>query len=347
MSVSGMKRLNVYVISEKETELIERLIRLRCVQIEETDLLGGLRRADSPDSSHLEASLASVKESIAVLSRFSTYRRRASHVVEYDYATVQKDGTLDRARETVDRVHSIWTELESIRLNCEELKRKIKSYEPFSDCELSVWKENVKRESVILGSFPKKVAPEQIEDALMALNATVEEVYLGRRERYCKILYLPEHAQEVSLCLDRLGFVQSEIDTEGKSIEELLLTCENELSVLEDRQAVLRSEMTDCADGLLGIEILCDLMATELRAIGYLGCFARTESCSVLTGWIPAFETDRVRNCLIEFDCAFEIEEPGQGEVVPFYAKRRKTSGKAVGAFDPAAPVEQYSTQAE
>jgi V/A-type H+-transporting ATPase subunit I len=346
MSVSGMKRLNVYVISENEMALVERLIRLRCVQIDEMDLDDGLKRADAPDSSSLEVSLSSVKESIAILSRFSSYRRRASHVVEFDLATVQKDGTLDRARETVSRVHSIWTELESIRLNCEELQRKIKAYEPFSDCQLSEWKENV-RESVILGAFPKKVAPEQIEDSLMALNATVEEVFLGRRERYCKILYLPERAEEVSLCLDRLGFVQSDIDTDGKSVEEVLLACESELSVLEDKQAALRGQMTDCADGLLGVEILCDLMATELRANGYLGCFARTESCSILKGWIPAFEADRVRNSLAEFDCAFEIEEPEEGELPPVYSKRRKTSKKTVGAFDPAVPSEQYSFQAE
>ncbi len=345
MSVSGIKRLNVYIISKNEKALIERLISLRCVQIDEMELNSGLTRADSPDATELEASLTSVRDAISILSRFSSYRRRASHMVEYDFATVQKDGTLDRARETVSKAHALWEELENIRLAREELQRKIKDYEPFADCQVSVWKENVKRDSVLLGAFSKKVSPEQIEDALMALDATVEEVFLGRRERYCKITYLPERTEDVFPCLERLGFVQSEIETEGKSIEETLLTCESELSSLDDKKVALEDRMSDLSDGLYGVEILCDLLATEQKANGYIGCFGRTESCSVLKGWIPASETDRVQNTLAEFDCAFEIEDPEEGDLPPVFSKRKKSSKRPLAIFEPAVPIERYSVR--
>ena len=351
MPITEMKRLNVYLLSTDEKQMIERLMQLRCVQIDELEPTDGLTAAEAPPSAAIEASLSAAREAISILSRFSSYRRRANHLIEYSLETVCRDGTLDRARETVSRTVALWSELEEIAAKRRSLQETVRTHEPFIDCPLSPWKENVKSEHFLLGAFPKKLNPLQIEDALMTCNATVEELCIGRRERYCKVSFFPEREGEAVKCLQDLGFVKAEIDTDGRSVEETILACESEISKLEDRQALLDGQIRELTDGLFGVEILCDLLATDLEINRYLGCLVRTEACSVLTGWIPGSQAERVAQSLSEVDCAYEIEDPTEGEIPPIFSrassKRAKNGKRNPAAFEPAAPIEFYSVRQE
>ena len=322
MSVSMMKRLTVFALQKDADALLRRLVKLRCVEIERSDLSEEGRRQQRRDAEQLRANAAArlqpIRTALPELVKYSEEKRGIGGICRsYDPAKFDSDGSREHAERVVERTLGLVSKREQLGEELGRLQAGQDALYPWLNLDLEMSQLKTSKTVTVMGSCPSSVKQAKIEEALERVGALVEIVATDRNGVYLTVTFLKDEEIEVRAALSAIGFSQAELPEGEGTPQAISDRLETKREALETELQTLEESLRDLAESLDVVEILHDLTDTELTVATLRQKLADTDSCTVLEGWIPAFKQEAVEQTLAGYECAYECRDPIKGEEPP------------------------------
>lgn len=327
MSVSVMKRLTVLSPADRADELIQRLMRLRCVDIRTAppDEEDGLGRYDS-DTARVAAErrVATVTEAIGTLSGYGAPKpKKASKKDKPPTGDARFPVTKDRAGayRWAETVAGLNADVADCRAERSREEATISMLAPWSAHDLPLEVEETDTCRIFRGVLPSGVSLSAVADALSETHAAVEEVSHDEHGLYVVVILCREDEEAVSRALGAAGFVFANFNGLTGTAVEATRAARDRIEALDDRLRAYTDRLRELSAARREMEILYDLEMTDLLAAREQQKMAAAGSCVLLTGWIPAGREERVVATLERMACAYETSDPEPGDEPPILLK--------------------------
>lgn len=329
MSVSVMKRLTVFAFREDAESILRRLVKLRCVEVRRVDCsderlqLRGMQ-ADAA-LNEAERTLKQIRTVLPELVKYSTENKGIGRSLRaFDGQRFSTDGSREKAQRTVKKALELLACRETLTQELASIRGQIDSLSPWLDLDLSLEQLHTEKTNTVLGCCPSSVKQEILEKALVEENGFYEVVSSDRLGIYLAVTYLKSCEAEVMAKLSEFGFLQATLPQGEGTAQQLVDRLELKRGELETREQDLTESMRDLAEDLDLVEILHDVTDTDRTVAELHRKLAQTETCAVLEGWIPSFTEDAVKEGLSKYTCAYEIQEPLEGDEPPVLLRNNR-----------------------
>ena len=322
MSVSVMKKLAVFAFRQDADALLRRLVKLRCVEVQQVDLSDEqlcLRRANADEAlRRAEKQLADIRAALPELTKYGAGTRglgRGLH--DFDPDQFRRDGSMQRAERTVEQTLALLEQMNELKRELQRLQRDEAALQPWVELDLPVDQLSTGKTRTATGTYPVSVKRPLLEAALDEVGAYLENVEEDRFSVYALVTYLKSAEASVSEVLAGFGWSEVKLPAETGLVQQRLEWIEEEWARLEAREQDLEEAMRNLAESLEPVEILHDLVDTDRTVALLHQRLAQTEACCMIEGWIPAFAQDKVREVLEKYECAYEMRDPLSDEDPP------------------------------
>ena len=323
MSISAMKKLTVLAHANDADAIVRRMLHLKCVEIQRALPEAGelaLERIESDEKqTEIRERIAHIEAAMPRLAKYSTRRGGLARRVQYlDRAAFVADGRAERAYLAVERTLELKCRIDEITAEQTRNESAMQSLFPWLNYDAPLNEVGSAHTAMQLGSCSVKLY--NIE-ALEAAGAYVEDVSDDGKTQYFTVTYHKEDEEAVTAALDKCAFLKV-------NFSDVATTAQAAYDALEQRQAKLSEEMSkivekmmDLSESLDDIEVLYDVEATNLNICLQKQKLYCTQNCIVLAGWMPEAAEEKVLTGLSAFECACEISDPEEGDVVPVLLK--------------------------
>ncbi len=330
MSVTTMKKLTVFAPTSEADALLHRLVKLRCVQLEQTPLglhETALRRVDTAEAERTEAeqACAGTAQAISVLSRFDSRKKKIFEpLLPMQAEAFARDGAMDSAGKAVDHVLELSSELSGIRTDRARIGTQLQALSPWKNYDYSLEVTQTPSTELWLGTLPTGTNVGALVQELEPLAAFPEVVSEEKTAMMLSVVLHKASAEQVNRVLAGVGFARVTFPELTGTAAECCDALEKQLAALDAREAEVRQELTQLTPCLDDIKRLSDVQNTQLTVVKSEGELAATASTVMLTGWTPAREQPRVEKLLAAQDCAYEISDPEAGDDVPVLLRNNR-----------------------
>lgn len=324
MAVVRMKKLSAVVMQDQADALISRLMRLRCVEVDATDLLSDqngaamLARARNEQLPENERRAAEIDEALALLHRRSQRpmrKRRRTPVLRIDAFPLSEE--YKQAEALFDRVHALLQREGEIAEEIAARQSEIASYHPFLSYDLPLGFSGTRSCRILLGALPATVSSE-------ALHAQTEEsaalLYETAREAgSCFLVCLCHEDDEDEMWqhLTHLGCQRITFPGLDLTAEDATAAAQKTIDRLEKERDALYDESVALSEKYALLELLSDYTHTLLNLQRTELQFGNTEKTAILSAWVPCPAEKAVTKTLQDADCAYEFSDPEPEDDVP------------------------------
>lgn len=351
MPISTMKRLTVLSLASDADAIVRKLMNLRCVEIQNTEIGDGEILSAHFDTdgqkSRADGRLRKIRETIPLLNRYTTRKKglgRSLHRVNRE--AFLSDGRAEEAWKTVEKTLSICERMKAIEGEVTRMESQQEALQPWLEYDVVLSLDGSEKTTLILGSYPSGVSMDAAMAELLEAGAYAELVSEEKNGTFLSVLCHKTDEERVNRVLASRGFVKTtfrDIDTTAAVAHDGLVS---KLSELESEREQQEELLRVYAENLDLIEILCDIEETNANAARHLHKLATTKKCAVLDGWIPKFTHDAVVEVLASFECAYEIADPAPEDEPPVLLRNNRFAMNfewvigmyaypKYGAFDP------------
>ena len=322
MSVSMMKRLTVFAFQKDADALLRRLVKLRCVEIERSELSEEGRRRQRREAEQLRANAAArlqpILAALPELIKYSEEKRGIGGICRsYDPKEFNCDGSRERAERVVERTLGLVSKREQLSEELLRLQSGQDALYPWLNLDLEMSQLMTSKTMTVMGSCPSSVKLAKIEEVLEGAGALAEIASTDRNGVYLTVTFLRAEEMQVRAVLSSIGFSQAELPEGEGTPQQISDRLDGKREALETELQTLEESMRDLAESLDVVEILHDLTDTDLTVATLRQKLADTDACAVLEGWIPAFKQEAVEQVLAGYECAYECRDPLKGEEPP------------------------------
>ena len=323
MSISTMKKLTVLAHASDADAIVRRMLHLKCVEIQRAIPEAGelaLERIESDGKqTEIRERIAHIESAMPHLAKYSTRRGGIGRRVQrLDRAAFVADGRAERAWQIVERTRAAKVRMDEIVAEQTRNESVMQSLFPWLNYDAPLNEVSSAYTAMQLGSCSVKLYD---YEALEASGAYVEDVWDDGKTQYFTVTYHLEDEESVTTALDKCDFLKV-------SFSDISTTAQAAYDALERRQAELADEtsrivesLMDLAEAIGDVEVLYDVEVTNLNICLQKQKLYQTQNCIVLAGWLPETAQERVLEGLSAFECACEISDPEEGDVVPVLLK--------------------------
>lgn len=346
MSVSIMKKLTVLCPVSGTDLLVRKLMRLRCIQLRTVpvgvppDEAGAAPEA-TPAAETATASITGeqsawlrlncdraraeaerrvkdVEDALAVLNRYAT---KAKPLRRPTGGAFSGTGSYESAWEAVRDTLQLRDAIHMYRAEETKMTNRCASLQPWLayDAPLEAGSSGTDRWAIWLGALPAQTAFESIVEALRGVDAGAEEISRDRSGCYIAVCFLREDEELVNRALSPLGFLRCDFAAAGVTglAAEAERVAAQTACQMQDQISVCMAKLHDLSAFVPDVERLYDMEMTTLIAAREKQKLAATKACVLLEGWVPAQRESRVSAVLEKLECAWEMQDPVEGEEEP------------------------------
>lgn len=348
MSISSMKKLTVFAHARDADRVVRRLMRCRCVDVAPRDAESDGLAANLCEDERIEQAqkVARITEALAYLHKHCGKAPLVKMRQTVDQEAFCADGSQKEAWYAVERVEEILARLTELRGERSQAQTVLAQLAPWRGYDLPLALTGTARTRVVQGTFPPKADPDYLRDSLASDGVHCEFLGADDRAQYAVLIFHRADEDKLGLRLAELGFLRTALGGEGETPAAEIDRARRTIRWLNDEEKVLEKELAGLADKTPLVEVLADVEQTTLTAIETRERLSKTEQCVMLTGWLPATAEQKVTAALEYFDCAWEIEEPGEEDDVPILLRNNGFSSNfewvlgmysypKYGTFDP------------
>ncbi len=325
MSVSTMRKLTVFAPKEQADALIRRLMRLRCVQVRQVDGAGGQleRVACDAQRAAAERRLAAVTEALEVLAKYSVRKGFVQTKNQLDiekFMAERYDAATEAVQQTLEnrqREHECNAEIAL-------LSGRMHALAPWLTYRLPLELAATRSCEILLGALPAKTKISDMIDALAEYCAEIESTFSDEDGEYVAVICHKSDSAAVQRVLAERGFIKASLKEFTALPKEEYDACSKRVGELQAELARIKQTMFELATKQDDIEALWDVENSALTAALTKQKLAQTDCCVVLEGWAPLSRTDKIAEVLHTAECAFEFEEPAEGEEPPVLLRNNK-----------------------
>lgn len=320
MAVVKMKKLSVFAHKRDADKLLHRLMRLRCVEIKQSEIEdGSLSPGDAERGfAEIENNIAGAVRCLKALSKYSERKKGLGAArISVRLDKFRSDGSYAKAVAIVGETDEILAKKEELKGTLAKERAALASLEPWQEYDLPFNYSGTEKTVTIPVTLPPSVEEGKINELLLDVEAYLERVG-GDKSVACYAL--TAHVSALDEALRRLGGAgMLRVPFEGAEGNAAKLIAERKKAIASAERAMDEAEnrLRELAKDIEYIEILYDAESTRLVSEKAKKKLSSTEQCIHLCGWIPENESERVSGALSKFNCAFEIEDPSEDEEPP------------------------------
>ncbi len=350
MSVSKMKKLTVFAHKREESEIIKKLVRLRCVDISPADsdkvLSCAVYNCDKLRM-ELESSVADINEATTVLNK---YQKRTGGLFKsktsVNSESFVRDGYEKQARFTVSETLATISRQSAIKAEIARAEAMAVSAVPYTEHDLPLGLAGTERTEIILGALPSGTDLKTLGHRLADIGAVARILLSDNTGIYISVICHRDDTADIMSALMEYGFIRATFKGVERTAKAYIAEMRKKTAELSEEYSSLEDKLAALADNLCSVEILYDIEQTDLNCTLAKQKMITTESVVVLTGWIPEFFESKVISVLEKYDCAYDIAEPEENENPPILLQNNGFASNfewvlgmysypAYGRFDP------------
>ncbi len=325
MSVSTMRKLSVFAPKDRADALIHRLMRLRCVQVRQVEDAGTalLRVNCEAQRADAERRVAAVNEALEILAKFSERKGFVQTPKQLDTEKFKAE-RYEVAMQAVKDTLAIKQRENECRAELAALSGRLHVLTPWLTLGVPLAQDGTKHCELQLGSFPAKTKLPMIEDALAEHCALLERVFSDDDGEYVSVVYHKADAAAVQRVLGERGFAKAPLKEFSELPRAEYEKNKRACDALKTELAEIKRRFTRLAHILDDIEMLFDVESSELTVATAKQKLVETDYLVLLQGWAPVARVDKIAEALSAEECAFEFEEPAEGEEPPVLLRNNK-----------------------
>lgn len=317
MSISSMKKLTVFAHAADADRLVRRLMRCRCVDVEQVEEEGFDRISCENEAAEQEKRLSRIKDALTILHKYAARAPLVKVRQEVSYAAFAESGQAAAAWRLVERVGEISERQTAIRAAVSRAEAARAALGPWIGYDMPLDVAGTQKTRLIQGSFPASADRVYLRDSLASDGAHLEIVGADERLLYAAVIFHRDDEDRIGGRLSELGFSRIVMRDESGVPRQTLAALTEETTSLAAELTALDEELADLAGGCPEVEVLADMEATALTAIRTRANMTASAHCVLLHGWLPAAAEEKVAAMLEKCDAAYEITEPGPEDDPP------------------------------
>ena len=332
MAIVTMKKLRLMVARSQKDELLRELIRLGCVEFSELEIdVQALEALHRPDSETLanKSDHAALLHAVAVLDRYAPEKKpMLSAPPEVDGDVLLDGSELGAALALAGEISAADDRIK--RIGAEESRERavMESLVPWLPLDLPLDVTETERCSVLLGSFPVKIPPDKVREAMAAVTDEAElfEISADKRASYVMIVCVKEALPEMQEALRPFDFTAQSFPGMSGPARQCSAECGTALARLAREKEACEASIRDKASRRDALKLAADRAEAKLTLSEASDLALSTGDVLVMQGWLPAEKEAALEEVLTRFDCAWETEEPSEEEYpqVPVSLKNNK-----------------------
>ena len=325
MSVSTMRKLSVFAPKDQADALIHRLMRLRCVQVRQVEGAGDLLSRVDCDAQRaaLEARVSMIAQALDTLAKFSERKGFVQTPKQLDTEKFKAE-RYKAAMQAAEQALALAQRESECRAELAALQQHLHVLTPWLTLGVPLELDSTRHCELLLGSFPAKTQLQVIADALEPYCAHLESVFSDDDGEYVTVVYHKADATAVQRVLGERGFVKAPLKEFSRLPREEYQTCKQACEKAEEELGRIKQQFFELARMLDDIEMLWDVENSELTVATAKQKLAKTDYLVLLEGWTPLSRADKIAEVLSAAECAFELEEPAEGEEPPVLLRNNK-----------------------
>lgn len=330
--IEKMEKVYIYSLKEQTTGIMEEVLKCGVLQPEKTESMipedaeGILKKGKSLDLSREEALLERIGNSISSLKNFGNKRGILYKRPVIAYNRLKSEKVLTDSIAACEKVEAVTGRLERLVKRQEGLSFEESSLIPWEAFELPA--EELRTDSCGILFYILR-EPRTIEDVRKAaeekqLALYAEEIYEEPEKHYIAALF---HAGDEKAVKETFGaFGAREFTCGGMSgtFAENIAKRRKELRKVKAEIEEAKSELEKLAYERDVLEMASDALKVRIQYMSGQENFLNTERVSIITGWIPASEKERLNKGLEGYSCCCEYEEAASGEEPPVLIKNSR-----------------------
>lgn len=335
MAVVKMKKIMLAVPKSQRGDILNhlqsegsvQLIDLKeSVQEEEDSVL----KPESKSLTQIETDYNEIKFTYEFLKRFSGDKKGL--LAKKEVIDKEKFDSLEDElnwKDIYNRCKDIDEAINSIKNKKSRISSAIELYSDWINLDVnSGHLGSLNRVSYFIGTVPKKNEPQLSEE----LTQKSDGIYIGKvsekkQDINLFILFYENDKAAVADVLKTYGFNRVNLElamTPGEQVKEY----EDEAEKLDSDLESMEAKAVELGKSVKDIEKVFDFITNKLEKENAQAKFAQTARTSILQGWIPEKDTDKLRKSIEEKyrDAYVGFEDPGDDDVPPVMLKNNKFS---------------------
>ena len=335
MAIVKMKKLRLMAVRSKKDELLRELIRHGCVEFSEME--GEIQGSDlenivsreSSDVATLKSQYTSLNHAIVLLNTYAPKKEKMlSAKPELEDVVFLDDTGLTGALRVAETIEGYDSRIK--RISAEESRQRsiMESLQPWLGLDMPLNTDGTERCGVLMGTIPGKIALDQVQEAIAAVDEESElfQVNEDKRDRYVLLVAMREKIPAMQECLRSFGFSASSLGGMNGTAKECTAAAYEQLKELA-------SEKQSCVENIVAeavrrdeLKLAADRVSTRIALAEADEKLYGTQSTVVMEGWIPEEKEEELVKVFEQFGCAWETMEPEESEYpeVPVKLKNNK-----------------------
>ena len=325
MSVSTMRKLSVFAPKDQADALIHRLMRLRCVQVRQVEGAGSLLSRVDCDAQRaaLEARVSMIARALDTLAKYSERKGFVQTPKQLDTEKFKAE-RYNAAMQATEQTLALAQRESECRAELAALQQHLHVLTPWLTLGVPLELDSTRHCELLLGCFPAKTQLKVVADALEPYCAQLESVFSDDDGEYVTVVYHKADATAVQRVLGEKGFVKAPLKEFSRLPREEYQTCKQACEKAEAELGRIKQQFFELARMLDDIEMLWDVENSELTVAIAKQKLAETDYLVLLEGWAPQSRADKIAEVLSAAECAFELEEPAEGEEPPVLLRNNR-----------------------
>lgn len=326
MSIVRMKRLRLIALEEQRDELLARLQHLGCVEISEPadkladpDWMALLGRGSSnlgevkAETSSVEAALHALKQYAPAKTGLLRVREQISEAdlfsQEREKVALQHAEEINHAVEEIARLQAQESRLSALR----------DSLRPWQTLDLPLEMEHTACTEILLGTLPGAESVEDIRGVLAEQAPLCEMLEVSQDQDLHYVFFLCHRSQwpETQNVLKPYSFSIVRFQDLTGTAKENLQAVEAELDQVYQEQKAQEEEIRRHADARQALEIITDRLNQDAQREAARERALTDGTIFFLEGWVAVPKLDKVRKVLHDYDLAYSLRDPVEGDDVP------------------------------
>lgn len=328
-----MKRLRVIGFSEQRDELLQQLLHLGCVEITEPDdkvtdpEWTALLRRDTSSIASRKAEWSALNGALDALKKYAP-AKKGLFQKRYD---ITEGKFFDEAGKAAaltcaQSINDCTKEIAQIYSAENKLNANLASLLPWADLDLPLEQQQTAHAELIMGAVPVAAEESAIQADLAAATqlAQLTPVSSDKDQRYY-LLIVHKDAQEDALnALRGHSFSVVRFKDLTGTPQQNIDRIHGELAALEQQRKDQEAAIVACKDQRGAMELALDRVNQEISREAVAERFLTDGQIFFAEGWIPAERVVDFSVLSKSFTCAWDAEDPAEGDSVPTQLKNPK-----------------------
>jgi len=325
MSIAKMKRLRMVAPKNARRRLLRDLTRLGCVEVERSnewmtspEWSGLLRKSEEEGTSgkaysDVSSALGALQKYAGVKKGLLTPRKEVGEAAFYDPAT------LEDAKAKAAELNGYAKEIAALQSEEGRYEGQKAALAPWSSLDIPLDFKPRSGFTLVYGVCASVVDFEAMKKAL-ADEVAESELWLVSSDKEQHYMLLVAHEKVAEKALENVkaaGFSAIVLKGEPGTVPENIALLDKKIAETAARREELTHKiesMKDCFD-LLGQA--SDAFSLEAQRDDILASLGATQKTVYLEGWVPAKAEKEVAAVAEANGCAYEFDEPAEGEEPP------------------------------